>query len=142
MYIRCSWYVFNEPLPSNDCLSWFCCCGFQASCHIAPSLRLLVPSRLLTYAISSSSPRGRACDIYDRPRECHRNVILVSTNLPVSKTSSWVYWYQWDKFRAQFQLWGVCQAVRTSADSVKDRYQETSSEDREDFMCAIITVIF
>jgi hypothetical protein len=37
----------------------------------------------------------------------------------------------------------MCQMVRTYAeDSVKIRYQETTSEDTEDFVCAAVTVIF
>jgi hypothetical protein len=32
--------------------------------------------------------------------------------------------------------------VSDSKDSVKTGYQETSNEDREDFMCAVVTVIF
>jgi hypothetical protein len=36
----------------------------------------------------------------------------------------------------------MCQMVRTWANSVKNRYQETTSEDCEDFMCAVVTIIF
>jgi hypothetical protein len=40
------------------------------------------------------------------------------------------------------QLWNICQPVRTLAeDIVKIRYQETTSEDTEEFMCAAVTLI-
>jgi hypothetical protein len=40
-------------------------------------------------------------------------------------------------------LWDIHQPVRTLAeDIVKIRYQETTSEDTEDFICAAVTVIF
>jgi hypothetical protein len=48
-----------------------------------------------------------------------------------------------DLVGAMSQLWDIRQPVRTLAeDSVKIRYQETTSEDTEDFMCAAVTVIF
>jgi hypothetical protein len=41
------------------------------------------------------------------------------------------------------QLWDIRQPVRTLAeDIVRIRYQETTSEEIEDFMCAEVTVIF
>jgi hypothetical protein len=41
------------------------------------------------------------------------------------------------------QLWDIRQPVRTQAeDIVKIRFQETTSDDIEDFMCAVVTVIF
>jgi hypothetical protein len=41
------------------------------------------------------------------------------------------------------QLWDICQPVRTLAENtVRIRHQETTSEDMEDFMCAVVTVIF
>jgi hypothetical protein len=40
-------------------------------------------------------------------------------------------------------MWDPRQPVRTLAeDSVRNRYQEMSSEDMEDFMRAAVTVIF
>jgi hypothetical protein len=41
------------------------------------------------------------------------------------------------------QLWDIRQPVRTLAeDIVRIHYQETTSEDIEDFMCGAVTVIF
>jgi hypothetical protein len=41
------------------------------------------------------------------------------------------------------QLWDICQLVRTLAeDIVRICYQEMTSEDIEDYMCAVVTVIF
>jgi hypothetical protein len=41
------------------------------------------------------------------------------------------------------QLWDICQPVRVLVKAiVKIHYQETTSEDIEDFMCAAVTVIF
>jgi hypothetical protein len=41
------------------------------------------------------------------------------------------------------QLWDIRQPVRTLAeDNVRIRYQETTSENIEDFICAAVTVIF
>jgi hypothetical protein len=41
------------------------------------------------------------------------------------------------------ELWDIPQPVRTLAEYiVKNRYQETSSEKIEDFMCAAVTMIF
>jgi hypothetical protein len=41
------------------------------------------------------------------------------------------------------QLWDICQPVRTLAeDIVQIRYQEMTSENIEDFMYAVVTVIF
>jgi hypothetical protein len=40
------------------------------------------------------------------------------------------------------QLCYTFQTVRTKAVSVKIRYQETTMEDGEDFMGAVVTVIF
>jgi hypothetical protein len=40
------------------------------------------------------------------------------------------------------QLLDIRQLVRTLADIVKICYQETTSEDIKDFMCAAVTVIF
>jgi hypothetical protein len=39
-----------------------------------------------------------------------------------------------------WEFWDTYQMIRTSADSVKTLYQKTFS-DREDFVCAVITVI-
>jgi hypothetical protein len=39
------------------------------------------------------------------------------------------------------QLWPIGQMVRMRADSVKIRYQDITNEDREEFMCAVVTVI-
>jgi hypothetical protein len=41
--------VFTVPLPNNDLLYSFHYSHFQTSCHIAPSLRLLVPNCLQAY---------------------------------------------------------------------------------------------
>jgi hypothetical protein len=39
------------------------------------------------------------------------------------------------------QLWDICQPVRTIADdTVRFRYQETTNEGIEEFMCATVTV--
>jgi hypothetical protein len=43
------WSVFTEPLPSSGRLFFLRYSGFQPSCRIAPSLRLLVPSSLTAY---------------------------------------------------------------------------------------------
>jgi Cys-tRNA synthase (O-phospho-L-seryl-tRNA:Cys-tRNA synthase) len=44
---------------------------------------------------------------------------------------------------AMSELWDIHQTVKTWAeDIVKIRYQETTSEDIEGFMCAAVTVIF
>jgi hypothetical protein len=40
------------------------------------------------------------------------------------------------------QLSDMCQTVMTKADSVKIRFQETTSEGREDFIYVIVTGIF
>jgi hypothetical protein len=41
------------------------------------------------------------------------------------------------------QLWDIRQPVETLAeDTVRIRYQEMTTEDIEDFMCAAVTVIF
>jgi hypothetical protein len=49
----------------------------------------------------------------------------------------------WKLVGAVSQLWDTRQPVRTSAeDIVVIRYQETTSEDKEDFVCAAVTVIF
>jgi hypothetical protein len=41
------------------------------------------------------------------------------------------------------QLWDIHQPVRTLAKNiVRNHYQEMTSEDIEDFMCAAVTVIF
>jgi hypothetical protein len=41
------------------------------------------------------------------------------------------------------QLWDTCQPVRALAKYiVRFRYQEMTSEDIEDFMCATVTMIF
>jgi very-short-patch-repair endonuclease len=38
-------------------------------------------------------------------------------------------------------LWDIRQSVRTLAEDFKIRYQEMTSEDTVDFMCAAVTVI-
>jgi hypothetical protein len=44
---------------------------------------------------------------------------------------------------AMSELWDIRQPVRTLAENiVRIRYQETTSEDQEDFICAAVTVIF
>jgi hypothetical protein len=49
----------------------------------------------------------------------------------------------WELIRAMSQLWDIRQPVRTLAeDTVRIRYQETTSEGTEDFMCAAVTVSF
>lgn len=61
---------------------------------IVPSLRLVVRVAHRSFSISSV-PRGRTCDVYDRPCEWHRNAIVVLTLLPPVSTaynfqSSWI----------------------------------------------------
>jgi hypothetical protein len=52
--------------------------------------------------------------------------------------------YKRDKLGAAIsQLWDIRQPVRSLAqDIVRIRYQETTSEAWEDFMCAVVTAIF
>jgi hypothetical protein len=71
--IRCCGHLFTTPLPSNDCLYSSHYSGFQPSCHIAPSLKLLILNSL---QITISSPRECACDVCDRPCELNLNVVL------------------------------------------------------------------
>jgi hypothetical protein len=49
----------------------------------------------------------------------------------------------WESVGAVSQLWDICHLVRALAeDTVRFHYQETTSEDIEDFICAAVTVIF
>jgi hypothetical protein len=42
-----------------------------------------------------------------------------------------------------FQLWDIRQPVRTLTENIiRIRYQETTSEDIEDFVCALVAAIF
>jgi hypothetical protein len=47
--VYCSGNMFIEPSPSSGRLLWLHYSGFQASCHIAPLLRLVVLSSLQVY---------------------------------------------------------------------------------------------
>jgi hypothetical protein len=80
MCIRCRGGVFTELLPSNERLFLLSYSGFQAPCHIVPSLRLLVPSSLQAYRHFFSE----GCAIDNDPRLRHRKVIVSLTLLPVS----------------------------------------------------------
>jgi hypothetical protein len=48
--------VFTEPLASNGRLFWLHYSGFQAACHIGPTIQLLVPSSLQAYHCSPTAP--------------------------------------------------------------------------------------
>jgi hypothetical protein len=50
--------LFTKSLPSNERQLLLCSSGFQASCHIAPSLRLFIPNGLQVYCHFFSE----ACD--------------------------------------------------------------------------------
>jgi hypothetical protein len=71
--IRYCGHLFTTSWPSNDCFYLSHYSGFQPSCHIAPSLRLLIPNSLQT---TISSPRGCVCDVCDHPCELHLSVML------------------------------------------------------------------
>jgi hypothetical protein len=88
--VACFMFAMENCLPRHWLVVWphlFVKLFFQPSCHIASSLRLLIPSSLPRIAISSSS-RECSCDICDHPNELHLNVLLALMLLPVSMVSS------------------------------------------------------
>jgi hypothetical protein len=62
-----------RAIASNSRLFCLHYSDFQASHHIAPTLRLLVLNNLPEYR-HFFFPSGRACDVYDRRSEWHRSL--------------------------------------------------------------------
>jgi hypothetical protein len=93
---------FTAPLPSNSHLFLFNYSDFQPSCHIVPSLRVVVLSSLQAYHHSFFSEE-HACHICYHPQEWHLNIVLAQTLLlPISMAYS------------PDSLWGgSCAAVHT-----------------------------
>jgi hypothetical protein len=81
--ICCRGNVFTPPLLSNGRLFLFRYSGFQPSCHIASSLRLLVLRRIAI----SSYPRGRVCEVCDYLRE-RQELVKVKVKVTLRPTTS------------------------------------------------------
>jgi hypothetical protein len=64
MHVHFCRKMFIESLPSNERLVSLRYSGFQASCHIAPSLRLFIPNGLQAHCHFFLS-KGCACNVGD-----------------------------------------------------------------------------